>query len=122
MPKAAPKACLAKGCNQYATNKGYCKAHQTESKQYDKERGNAHQRGYSSVWRKARITYLCSHPLCVICATDNRVTPASVVDHIKPHKGDQVLFWDTDNWQALCEPCHNRKTASEDMGQWSTKK
>ena len=33
---------------------------------------------------------------------------ANVVDHIIPHKGDERLFWDADNnWQSLCEECHN---------------
>jgi 5-methylcytosine-specific restriction endonuclease McrA len=27
---------------------------------------------------------------------------ATIVDHIKPHRGDQNLFWDQTNWQALC--------------------
>ena len=31
---------------------------------------------------------------------------ASVVDHIKPHKGDEGLFWDTKNLQSLCSICH----------------
>jgi hypothetical protein len=39
-----------------------------------------------------------------------------VVDHIVPHGGDQTLFWDAANHQTLCEPCHNRKTATEDGG------
>jgi hypothetical protein len=39
---------------------------------------------------------------------------ANVVDHIIPHRGDMELFWDESNWQSMCEPCHNRKTASED--------
>jgi len=43
---------------------------------------------------------------------------ATVVDHITPHKGDNDLFWDRANWQSLCESCHNRKTAAEDMGAW----
>jgi 5-methylcytosine-specific restriction protein A len=33
-----------------------------------------------------------------------------VVDHIIPHRGDQYLFWDQENWQALCKDCHDRKT------------
>ena len=36
------------------------------------------------------------------------------VDHIIPHRGDQKLFWDRNNWQALCKPCHDRKTGKED--------
>ena len=30
-----------------------------------------------------------------------------MVDHIKPHKGDETLFWDETNWQALCKPHHD---------------
>ena len=41
-----------------------------------------------------------------------KLTPATVVDHIIPHRGDKKLFWDERNWQALCESCHNHKTGS----------
>jgi 5-methylcytosine-specific restriction protein A len=41
---------------------------------------------------------------------------ANEVDHIKPHKGDMALFWDSSNWQSLCKPCHSAKTATEDGG------
>ena len=40
----------------------------------------------------------------------------AVVDHIIPHKGDKVLFWDRSNWQPLCKTCHDTKTAREDGG------
>lgn len=33
------------------------------------------------------------------------MNPASVLDHIEPHKRDMVKFWDTNNWQGLCEWC-----------------
>lgn len=46
----------------------------------------------------------------------NQVTPSTEVDHIVAHKGDMGLFWDQANWQALCKPCHSRKTATEDSG------
>jgi len=39
-----------------------------------------------------------------------------VVDHIVPHRGDRALFWDTSNWQPLCKPHHDAKTAREDGG------
>lgn len=122
MPKAAPRACNHQGCKEYAVSKGYCQAHAKDTQLYDRQRGTAHQRGYTGVWRKARITYLSSRPLCKLCDDKGIVTPATVVDHIVPHKGDQDLFWDTNNWQPLCESCHNSKTASEDMGSWSPKK
>lgn len=57
------------------------------------------------------MAYRESNPLCVECEKAGRVTPSEVVDHIKPHKGDVVMFWDVDNWQALCKRCHDRKTA-----------
>lgn len=64
-------------------------------------------RGYNSRWQKARATYLQASPLCVICQRQGRVTPATVVDHITPHKNDQALFWDKANWQPLCKRCHD---------------
>ena len=45
---------------------------------------------------------------------------ATVVDHIKPHRGDKKLFWDRGNWQPLCEHHHNVKTMTEDRDMWST--
>ena len=33
-----------------------------------------------------------------------------------PHQGDQALFWNASNWQALCKRCHDAKTAREDGG------
>ncbi|WP_423837057.1 HNH endonuclease [Sutterella wadsworthensis] len=45
-----------------------------------------------------------------------RLTLATDVDHIKPHRGDPILLFDEKNLQALCHACHSRKTASEDGG------
>jgi 5-methylcytosine-specific restriction protein A len=81
-------------------------------------RPSARERGYDSRWDKARKTYLMSHPLCVMCQKEGRVTPATVVDHIKPHKGDQQLFWDTANWQSLCKPHHDRDKQREERGRF----
>jgi len=36
-----------------------------------------------------------------------------VVDHIIPHKGNQKLFWDPQNWQTLCKAHHDEKTRRE---------
>ena len=79
-------------------------------------RESASKRGYNRRWRRARAAFLRRHPLCVACARVDRVTAATVVDHIVPHKGDTVLFWLVSNWQALCKRCHDRKTAREDGG------
>ena len=34
-------------------------------------------------------------------------SPLLVADHIKPHKGDEALFWMRNNIQCLCKPCHD---------------
>lgn len=40
-----------------------------------------------------------------------RRTWATQTDHVVPHKGDQVAFWDREhNWQALCRSCGARKS------------
>jgi len=69
--------------------------------------------GYSRRWREARSRYLKRHPLCINCLARGDQIEATVVDHIVPHKRDHDLFWDHSNWQALCAPCHNRKTGEE---------
>lgn len=71
-------------------------------------RASAAARGYDGRWAKARATFLAEHPLCVLCEALGHTTAATVVDHKKPHRGDQALFWDTNNWQPLCKECHDR--------------
>ena len=118
-PQRAKRPCLVSSCKEYSTNQGYCDKHQDKIRKKDRERGTSHQRGYDARWNKARIEHLDEHPLCVDCAKREYVMPATVVDHIVPHNGNDELFWDRSNWQSLCKPCHDRKTASEDMGGWS---
>lgn len=103
--------CKQPGCGAI-TNSVYCDLHVPKD-----TRDNAYRRGYDQHWRKAREVFLLSHPICNHCGR-----LANVVDHIIPHKGNKKLFWDKSNWQPLCTECHNRKTASEDMGAWVVKR
>lgn len=75
-------------------------------------------RGYGYRWQKARAAFLSipENVLCRMCAREGRITEATVVDHIVPHKGDQVLFWDRANWQPLCAPHHNSDKQAEERG------
>lgn len=73
-------------------------------------------RGYGYRWQQARVLHLSAHPLCAMCEAAGRVTAASVVDHIKPHKGDESLFWNRGNWQSLCKPCHDSDKRAEEAG------
>ena len=77
-------------------------------------RGTARERGYTWEWEQARLAHLEASPLCVHCEREGRLIPATVVDHVIPHRGDKALFWDRDNWQSLCAPCHSRKTWGEE--------
>lgn len=38
----------------------------------------------------------------------------SAVDHIRPHRGDERLFYSPDNLQLLCKPCHDGAKQAED--------
>ena len=113
MPKAAPRVCTWPGCASLVP-KGRCAKHAAQA---DRERGTSRERGYTSAWQKARDAYLRLYPICAEhMRQGGRPVAASVVDHKKPHRGDMVLFWDSTNWQRLCKPCHDRKTASADGG------
>lgn len=56
-----------------------------------------------------RAAFLMRYPICAMCHRE----AAGVLDHIKPHRGNQELYWDQRNWQALCTNCHGIKTARE---------
>jgi 5-methylcytosine-specific restriction protein A len=58
-------------------------------------------------WAKAKATQLAKQPLCEECEKQRRVTPATVVNHRIPHKGDLGLFWDPANHQSVCKPHHD---------------
>ena len=110
MPMKPRKPWHHPGCPKL-TNGYYCEEHRVLHRG---DRASSGKRGYDSRWQKARARYLKAHPLCVLCARQNRYVKATVVDHIKPHRGDPVLFWDESNWQSLCKPCHDNKTWNED--------
>ena len=108
MPRKPLKPCKYPGCPELTSDR-FCKKH---TKQH--QRVSANDRGYNHRWRQARIKYFKEHPLCVRCEAQKKLTKATVVDHIQPHRGDETLFWDERNWQSLCKTCHDKKTMTED--------
>ena len=110
MPMTPRRPCRFPGCPNLCDSGVYCRDHLQYST--DRIRGGADARGYDSAWRKARKSYLEEHPLCEECRKNGKLTPASVIDHIIPHRGDKKLFWDETNWQPLCKDCHDKKTGS----------
>ena len=117
MALAAPRICTWPGCNTLVRGTSRCERHQAQDqREQDQRRGSAYSRGYDSRWRRARLMYLRRHPLCRYHEQKGLHVAATVVDHVIPHKGDDGLFWDETNWQALCKTCHDVKTATEDGG------
>ena len=102
-------------CSKPTRNKGGrcdgCKRTKTTStaRQTGVRRPSAAKRGYGRRWQRESKLYLRSHPQCAVCPQES-IQPATVVDHIVPHRGDMELFWNVENWQALCASCHNRKS------------
>ena len=112
MPRRPQTPCKYPGCPRLVPyGRKYCDEHEQRCQG---ERKNAMLRGYGREWQKARKFFLKRHPWCVRCKEKGRLVPATVVDHIKPHRGDPDLFWDEKNWQPLCKSCHDHKTMTED--------
>lgn len=110
MPMRPKKPCSHPGCPNLTDGK-YCEKHKAI---HHEDRAGSVERGYGKRWQKARAGYLEKHPLCAECLKKGRYVKAEVVDHIQPHRGDPVLFWNESNWQSLCKKCHDRKTWSRD--------
>jgi 5-methylcytosine-specific restriction enzyme A len=63
-------------------------------------------------WHHLRLAFLAQNPLCS-CGC---LRPATVVDHKRPHNGDETLLYDWNNLSAMAKPCHDRKTVLRDGG------
>ena len=57
-------------------------------------------------WKKRRLHQLRKEPLCAMCLAMGQAVPASVADHVVPHKGDWNRFR-LGQLQSLCELHHN---------------
>ncbi|WP_420024395.1 HNH endonuclease signature motif containing protein (plasmid) [Cereibacter azotoformans] len=119
MPGKPPRIC---GCGRKvpAGLRCECQAKRDAERKarFDKTRPSSSARGYTSKWERARADFLAAHPFCRRCGA-----PATVVDHIIPHRGDLSLFWDRSNWQPLCAADHNSAKQIEERraakGQWT---
>jgi 5-methylcytosine-specific restriction enzyme A len=65
---------------------------------------------HTARWQRTRAEQLKQEPLCRSCDRRDKVVPATVADHITPHRGDHDLFWHGP-LQSLCAPCHDHKTS-----------
>ncbi|GEM_PF-5340590 len=61
---------------------------------------------YKSVeWKSYSASFLKNNPICYCCGRKSDHT-----DHLRPHKGDNKLFWDRENHVPLCVSCHSYVT------------
>jgi len=67
----------------------------------------------ASAWTNLAASHKRAFPLCVECEKKGIVRMAKVTDHIIPAKQRPDLFYDWENLQSLCHPCHNAKSAKE---------
>lgn len=105
------RCCLTPGC-PVLVPRGHCAQH---AQQREQSRPNADARRWyqTAHWRNLRRMVLAGNPLCVACEADSRITAATDVDHIVPHRGDWLKFADRANLQPLCHRCHSLKTQAE---------
>jgi 5-methylcytosine-specific restriction protein A len=85
---------------------------QERRRQFDKVRTETQEwrKWYCSKrWTERRKYILSRNPRCMDCGKLFGIE-ALELDHIIPHRGDKVLFWDKANLQVLCKSCHSRKT------------
>ena len=115
-----PTAPLNTECKEYrcrnrkTTRSAYCTEH--GGGQTDKAKANS--KLYSQVaWSKIRTRQLSRQPLCARCYSEGKVTAATVVDHVFPHRRDADAF-KVNLFQSLCAPCHSLKTQDENRGQY----
>lgn len=108
MPSLVNKKCSFPTCPKVVTT-AYCDDHKKTARKArtnqraDRERGAKYNQ---PGWRQASIDYRALNPWCVMCAEAGKTTSSQVTDHIIPVELGGA-FWDVNNWQALCKPCHD---------------
>lgn len=117
---ALKQICRYCGCTKYRiSGSGFCEDHQWYEKQNNKPDYNRFSPSsdlyHCDRWRRERKEFLKENPSCVYCGE-----PATLIDHVIPHNGDETLFWEKSNWQPLCAACHKKKTWKEMRGRHTT--
>lgn len=76
----------------------------------------------SKRWKKCREAYIAAHPYCECPYHKDKRVKGDVVDHIKPPRGDERLFFNPNNWQTLTRSCHSGPKQSLERGGWGFRK
>lgn len=73
----------------------------------------------TAAWRARRTHQLGAESLCAFCLAAGLTSPATIADHIVPHRGDPDLFWFGD-LQSLCKTHHDSTKQREEKGGWDS--
>lgn len=93
-------------------------AKRDRDRRHDVKRRDVPWRGWykTARWQRRREDQLKASPLCAMCEREGLVVPATVADHVVPHRGNPDLFW-SGELQSLCASHHNGlKQAQERRG------
>jgi 5-methylcytosine-specific restriction protein A len=105
MPHKPKKPCAYPGCPNL-TDGYYCDDHKSKGNfEYNHYRRDPNtNKRYGNEWRKIRMRYIKSHPLCELCLEEKRYTPAALVHHKRPlgDGGDNR----EENLMSVCVSCH----------------
>ena len=110
MPMKPLRPCGKPGCGRLCRG-SYCEDHRPKSVRMESEAW--HHLYNRPDWKHGRAEFLAANPWCIECAKDGRRTRATVVDHIRPHRGAIELFLARSNWQPMCKKHHDAKTLAE---------
>lgn len=69
-------------------------------------------------WKRLRLRVFARDLFtCRECGKVDGNTSRLVAHHVEPHKGDEVLFWNEDNIQCICQPCHDGPVKARERSQ-----
>lgn len=70
---------------------------------------------WSPRWRRGvRVLILARDPYCKRCEAKGIITPSDTVNHIVKARDDPSRFFDEDNLEGVCAPCHSREIQIEE--------
>ncbi|MFD3352749.1 AAA family ATPase [Streptomyces fradiae] len=108
MPRRPPSRCAQ--CGTRRTASGSCPTCRRPAQRTARQTQAAWRWVYDDPrWPLLRDQVLSEEAFCRAGCS----SPPTVVDHIRPHRGDEQLAFDRANLQAMCKPCHDAKTARE---------
>lgn len=117
MPTRPKTKCSHGDCYNPATYRGRCPTHASQHEQTHRIANLDTKALFNSPrWKQARKIHLQNEPLCRPHKQQGLLHRGTVVDHIIPHRGDETLFWDTNNWQTVCLSYHGAKSQAERIG------